>query len=227
MGESFDRELVEHPPELRWRIWMGRVEAVIFASGQPTPREKLALVVGEACDLDALLAEISRDLATRPYELVEVAGGWQHRTRPEYAPMLRICGVVGPLLPDLSQKDLTILMAIAYFQPITRADLSLILGKQISRDAISALSRRGFVAAGPRSPKPGAPYTYVTTTKFLADYGFKSLSELPDMEKLAEAGLLNRKGLEEVDDLERRLEIFGDEDTEGWVNDEEADPRDL
>jgi hypothetical protein len=47
------------------------------------------------------------------------------------------------------------------------------------------------------------------------------------MEKLAEAGLLNRKGLEEVDDLERRLEIFGDEDTEGWVNDEEADPRDL
>jgi hypothetical protein len=57
----------------------------------------------------------------------------------------------------------------------------------------------------------------VTTTKFLTDYGFKSLSELPDMEKLAEAGLLNRKGLEEVDDLDRRLEIFGDEDTEGLL----------
>ncbi len=65
MGESFDRELVEHPPVVALADWMGRVEAVIFAP-TPTPREKLALVVGEACDLDALLAGITREPCDPP-----------------------------------------------------------------------------------------------------------------------------------------------------------------
>jgi chromosome segregation and condensation protein ScpB len=85
-------------------------------------------------------------------------------------------------------------MAIGYFQPITRGELSQFLGREVSRDAIAALRGEGLIAAGPRSPTPGAPYAYVTTPGFLARFGFESLRDLPDIEKLEDAGLLGRAG---------------------------------
>jgi chromosome segregation and condensation protein ScpB len=83
-------------------------------------------------------------------------------------------------------------MAIAYFQPITRGELSQFLGREVSRDAIAGLRGEGLVAAGTRSPTPGAPYAYVTTPGFLAHFGFESLGDHPDIEKLEDAGLLGR-----------------------------------
>lgn len=214
MSDSLDRELEDHPAALRWRLWMGRVEAVIFASRDPTPRTTLALVVGDACNLDVLIADIQRELTGRPYELVEVAGGFQHRTRPDYAMAIHAAGIARLPQPDLTQRDLTVLMAVACFQPITRADLSSILGKAVSRDTISVLTRKGLIAAGPRSPQPGAPYTYVTTLRFLQEFGFKSLSELPDLDKLREAGLLDRQRIAEEEDPITRLDE-GDDDPDG------------
>jgi chromosome segregation and condensation protein ScpB len=83
-------------------------------------------------------------------------------------------------------------MAIAYFQPITRGELSQFFGREVSRDTIASLRGGGFIAAGPRSPTLGAPYAYVTTPGFLAQFGFESLRDLPDIEKLEDAGLLGR-----------------------------------
>ncbi len=85
-------------------------------------------------------------------------------------------------------------MAIAYFQPITRGELSQFLGREVSRDTIAALREEDLIAAGPRSPTPGAPYAYVTTPGFLRAFGFESLRDLPDIEKLEDAGLLGRTG---------------------------------
>lgn len=81
----YDRELEDLPPELRWREWMLRVEAVIFASAEPVTRETLARVVGRDCSVDLLIDDLQEELSSRPYELVSVAGGWQHRTRSRYA----------------------------------------------------------------------------------------------------------------------------------------------
>ena len=64
-------------------------------------------------------------------------------------------------------------------------------GREISRDLIAALREEGLIAAGPRSPKLGAPYAYVTTEKFLLEFGFESLRDLPDLEALKDAGLLS------------------------------------
>jgi segregation and condensation protein B len=80
-------------------------------------------------------------------------------------------------------------MAIAYFQPITRGELSQFFGREVSRDAIAALREEGLVAAGPRSPTPGAPYAYVTTPGFLTEFGFENLRDLPDIEKLEDTAL--------------------------------------
>ena len=94
----------------------------------------------------------------------------------------------------MSRANALLLMAIGYFQPITRGELSLFLGREVSRDAIAALRGEGLIAAGPRSPTPGAPYAYVTTPGFLAQFGFGSLRDLPDIEKLEDAGLIGRAG---------------------------------
>jgi segregation and condensation protein B len=175
-------ELAELPPELRWREWMGRVEAVIFASPEPVGRETLARVVGRECNLDLIIADIRDELRGRPYELASVAGGWQLRTRKHFAATIRVAAGLGDEAKPLSQAESLTLMAIAYFQPITRSELSQIFGKETSRDLIGQLRRLGFIASGPRSPQPGAPYTYVTTKAFLTHFGFDTLRDLPDME---------------------------------------------
>ena len=61
-------------------------------------------------------------------------------------------------------------------------------GREISRDLIASLRAAGMIAAGPRSPQPGAPYAYVTTPRFLSQFGFESLRDLPDLERLHDAG---------------------------------------
>lgn len=76
---------------------------------------------------------------------------------------------------------------------MTRAELMKVFGKEISRDTIVDLRSAGFLASGPRSPSPGAPYTYVTTKQFLSAFGFETLRDLPDIEALEDAGLLSRK----------------------------------
>jgi segregation and condensation protein B len=175
---------------------MGRVEAVIFASPEPVPREVLAKVVGRDCNLDLLIDAIRDELRGRPYELVSVAGGWQHRTRKTFADAIRVA--TGPGAAEtkpLSQSEALVLMGIAYFQPITRGELGRVFGKEISRDVIGHLRALGFIAAGPRSPTPGAPYTNVTTKAFLSHFGFDTLRDLPDIELLEDAGLLSKDKL--------------------------------
>jgi len=192
-GGELDRELEDLPPPARWREWMGRVEAVVFASAEPVSRENLAGVVGKACNLELILDDIRAELRGRPYEIVAVAGGWSFRTRLGFGAAIRTA-LGGPQKPELSKANAVVLMAIAYFQPITRGELSQLLGREVSRDAIAALREEDLVAAGPRSPTPGAPYAYVTTPGFLREFGFESLRDLPDIEKLQDAGLLGLSG---------------------------------
>ncbi|MET2831142.1 SMC-Scp complex subunit ScpB [Mesorhizobium shangrilense] len=194
-----DTELENLPPELRWREWMGRVEAVIFAASEPVTRSVLARVVGASCNIDLLIDDIRDELRGRPYELVAVAGGWQHRTKKAFADVVRTAlggaqqGSQGQ--KDLSQAEALVLMCIAYFQPITRGELSSFFGKEVSRDLIGTLRSQDFIASGPRSPQPGAPYTYVTTKTFLSQFGFDTLRDLPDFEALEDAGLLSKAKL--------------------------------
>ncbi|EKF43259.1 hypothetical protein NA8A_07979 [Nitratireductor indicus C115] len=192
----YDRELADLPPELRWREWILRVEAVIFASAEPVSRETLARVVGRGCSLDLLIDDLQEELRGRPYELVAVAGGWQHRTRTRFADTIRASAApTRGAAPALSEFEATVLMAVGYFQPITRGELSKIFSREVSRDTIAALRGAGLLASGPRSPTPGAPYTYVTTKHFLSAFGLQSLRDLPDIEALEDAGLLSRQAM--------------------------------
>lgn len=184
---DLDRELEDLPADLRWREWMRRIEAVLFASASPVPREDLARVVGQGASVDLLIEDLQADLEGRSFEVAKVAGGWVLRTRPAYAPAIRAAADVGDQNLDLREYDMAVLAAIAYHQPITRDGLKDIFGKEISRDLIGRLHARGLIGTGPRSPRRGAPYTYVTTEKFLVAFDLESLQDLPDREQLEDA----------------------------------------
>jgi segregation and condensation protein B len=186
---DLDRELSDLPPELRWREWMRRVEAVLFASASPVSREALGRVVGQAASVDLLVDDLSADLAERPYEIACVADAWMLRTRTAYAPVIRAVANVSDQALDLSEFDVAVLAAVAYHQPVTRDGLKDIFGKEISRDLIGRLHARKLIATGPRSPRRGAPYTFVTTQQFLVAFDLESLRDLPDREQLDDAGI--------------------------------------
>lgn len=191
---EFDPELTELPPEARWREWMNRVEAVLFAAPQPVERLELARIVGREASIDLLIEDIRADLQRKPYDVVSVAGGWQMRTRPAYASVIEASAALPERRLDLTRNEATVLVSIAYHQPVTRGGVADILGRDVSRDVIGALRDKDMITAGPRSPTPGAPFTYVTTKGFLKHFGLDTLRDLPDLEALEDAGLLNRNG---------------------------------
>jgi segregation and condensation protein B len=205
-GRLYDRELEDLPPEMRWREWMMRVEAVIFASAEPVSREMLARVVGKDCSIDLLVEDLIEELRDRPYELVSVAGGWQHRTRPRFGETIRVSSAsTRGGAAALSKFEAMVLMAVGYFQPVTRGELGKIFGRDVSRDIIATLRGAGFIGSGPRSPTPGAPYTYVTTPYFLSAFGIETLRDLPNVEALEDAGLLTRRPLSKTEAIEAEV----------------------
>ena len=187
----FDAELADMPSDLRWREWMNRIEAVLFAAPKPVEREVLARVIGRDASIDLLIDDIREGLRSKPYDVFSVAGGWAFRTRTAYADAIATSAAVPDRGVDLTQNEAMVLVSIAYHQPVTRAGVSEILGREVSRDVIGALRDKNMITAGPRSPTPGAPFTYVTTKGFLEHFGLDTLRNLPDMEGLEEAGLVS------------------------------------
>jgi segregation and condensation protein B len=184
--ESLDVELPDLPPAARWREWMLRVEAAVFASPKPVAREALVRLVGEACRFDDLIADLIHELRGRPYDLTLVAGGYALRTKTRFAPAIRAAhpGLGKDDVGELTRTETFVLTAIAYLQPVTRGEISKLAGREISRDVIAALKRHGLIDGALRAPQPGAPFAYVTTKTFLEAFGFASLRDLPDLERL-------------------------------------------
>ena len=176
-----DAELADLPKGLRWREWMNRVEAVIFASGKIVPRDELRRVIGLEANLDMLIEDIQAELKGRPYELVAVGGGWMHRTRVQYYDAIHAAADTGDKTVDLNEAEMAVLCAIAYHQPLSRDGLKDMFGKEINRDLINRLRFKGLIGNGPKSPHRGAPHTFVTTPEFLALFDMQSLRDLPEM----------------------------------------------
>jgi segregation and condensation protein B len=220
--ESLDVELVDLPPAARWREWMLRVEAAIFASARPVPRETLVRLVGQTCRFDDLIADLMHELRGRPYDLVLVAGGYALRTKTRFSPAIRAAhpGRAGDDIAELTRTETFALTAIAYLQPVTRGEISKLAGREITRDVIASLKHHGLIDGAIRAPQPGAPFAYVTTRTFLEAFGFASLRDLPDLEQLKAERLLQRGQGE--DDLDSALAVtnaeaddaFGDNDAE-------------
>jgi segregation and condensation protein B len=124
--EDFDAELADLPAAARWREWMLRAEAAIFASASPVAREALVKLVGQSCRFDELIADLREELRGRPYDLVFVAGGYALRTKTRFAPAIKIAhpSRAGEGAAELTRTENFVLTAIAYLQPVTRGEVS-------------------------------------------------------------------------------------------------------
>ena len=218
-NESLDVELFDLPPAARWREWMLRVEAAVFASQKPVAREALVRLVGQACRFDDLIADLIHELRGRPYDLTLVAGGYALRTKTRFAPAIRAAhpDLGRDEVAELTRTETFALTAIAYLQPVTRGEISKLAGREISRDVIAALKRHGLIDGAIRAPQPGAPFAYVTTRKFLEAFGFASLRDLPDLEQLKAEGLIQTgQGKDDLDSAlglpKERLDSLEDND---------------
>src|ERR1700684_139027 len=203
--EPLDTDLLDLPPAARWREWMLRVEAAIFASQKPVPREALVRLVGQDCRFDELIADLIHELRGRPYDLTLVAGGYALHTKTRFAPAIRAAhpGLGGDGVAEVTRTETFALKAIAYLQPVTRGEISKLAGRESSRDIIAALKRHGLIDGAIRAPQPGAPFAYVTTGKFLEAFGFASLRDLPDLERLKADSFLETESPD--DDLDAAL----------------------
>ena len=178
----FDRELADLPQDLRWREWMGRIEAVLFASATPVGRDDLARVVGQGASVEMLIDDIQAELAGRPYELVQTANGWMFRTKTRFADAIKAAADLGEQSLAFTEMEMGVLCAIAYHQPIDRAGLKDVFGKEVSRDLLARLRFKDLIASGPRAPRAGAPHTFVTTETFLTAFDLQTLRDLPELD---------------------------------------------
>jgi segregation and condensation protein B len=164
------------------------VEAVLFAAEAPVPAEKIMGFLPEGTDLAALLADLKENYANRGVNLVEVAGKWSLRTAEDLAFILRRETVEQR---KLSKAGLETLAIVAYHQPVTRAEIEDIRGVAISKGTLDILLEIGWVKMRGRRRTPGRPVTYGTTEAFLTHFGLNEVNDLPGLQELKGAGLLD------------------------------------
>ena len=163
------------------------VEALVLGAPEPVSAQKLAEIVPglETEDARALVAELGREYEEqgRAFEIWEVAGGYQLRTRPEYASYLRLLHRERPL--RLSRAALETLAVVAYRQPVTRAEIEAVRGVEADAVLKSLLDRQLVRIAGHREV-PGRPMLYGTTRRFLEVFGLGRLDDLPTLREIEE-----------------------------------------
>jgi segregation and condensation protein B len=174
------------------------VEATLFASAEPLTAQDIADYVGPDVDVKAALAELQSHYAGRGIELVERGRAWHFQTAPDLAALLR------PEREEsrkLSRAAVETLSIIAYHEPVTRAEIEAIRGVQISKGTLDVLMEAGWVRPAGRREAPGRPLTFATTATFLQHFGLESRRDLPGIDDLKAAGLL--------DPIEAALEQLG------------------
>ena len=163
------------------------VEALLFAASEPLDEAVLARHFVEGEDVRALLEELQANYAGRGVNLVRVAGKWAFRTAEDLSFLLEKQAVEQR---RLSRAALETLAIIAYHQPVTRAEIEEIRGVSTSKGTIDVLLETGWIKLRGRRRAPGRPVTYGTTESFLEHFGFDQIQDLPGLNELRGAGLL-------------------------------------
>ena len=163
------------------------VEATLFASGAPLTPGEIAEYAGEG-DVPAALGRLTDHYAGRGIDLVERGGRWHFQTAPDLAHLLRRTREEPRRLSRAATETLAI---IAYHEPVSRAEIEAIRGVQISKGTLDVLMDAGWVRAAGRREGPGRPLLYATSGDFLSHFGLGSRRDLPGIDDLKAAGLLD------------------------------------
>ena len=163
------------------------LEALLFAAEEPLDEKALAARLPAGIDVRALLLELQADYAARGVNLVRFGGKWSLRTANDLAWLLTRESVVSRKLSRAAVETLAI---VAYHQPVTRAEIEEIRGVSTSRGTLDVLLETGWIRLRGRRKAPGRPVTYGTTDAFLSHFGLDALGDLPGLDELKGAGLI-------------------------------------
>ncbi len=163
------------------------VEAALFAAEQPLTAEALSAHLGGAEVKDAL-AQLARFYAPRGIHLVERGNRWHFETAPDLAHLLRR---EKEEVRRLSRAATEVLAIVAYHEPVSRAEIESIRGVQTAKGTLDVLMEAGWVRITGRREVPGRPVIYATTPDFLTHFGLDSRRDLPGIDELRAAGLLD------------------------------------
>ena len=178
----------QSPEERRQALRM--IEAVLFAAAEPLSADGLAARLPEGSNIAGLLRELQAAYADRGVNLVQVAGKWSFRTAGDLAFLLSRNAVEQK---KLSRAALETLSIIAYHQPVTRAEIEEIRGVATSKGTLDLLLETEWVRIRGRRRTPGRPVTYGTSEAFLSHFGLDMVSDLPGIDELKGAGLLDSR----------------------------------
>jgi segregation and condensation protein B len=166
------------------------VEATLFAAEEPMTVDALAAHLGglEPAEVRDALAALERQYAARGVHLVERAKRWHFETAPDLAHLLRR---EKEQVRRLSRAATEVLAIIAYHEPVSRAEIESIRGVQTSAGTLDVLMEAGWIRPAGRREVPGRPVIYATTPEFLDHFGLESRRDLPGIDELRAAGLLD------------------------------------
>lgn len=190
------------------------VEAILFAAAEPLKIEEISARFPEVTldDITASLERLVEQYELRGFGLVCRDDAWAFRTSPDVAGYLTLEKSIEKKLSRAAMETLAI---VAYHQPVTRAEIENIRGVAVGKGTLDLLIESGWVQPGRRREVPGRPLTWKTAPAFLDHFGLESLKDLPGMDDLKAAGLLDRRPSFEI--VPDTGELF--EDSEGETDD--------
>ena len=193
--------------------YLRSVEATLFASAEPLTAAEIEAYAGDG-DVEAALSDLAGRYQGHGIELVERGGRWHFQTAPDLAHLLRRTREDPRRLSRAATETLAI---IAYHEPVSRGEIEAIRGVQISKGTLDVLMEAGWVKTAGRREVPGRPLLYATTPEFLTHFGLGSRKDLPGIDDLKAAGLLDPldEAIFQLDldgDSEEQLESQGEAD---------------
>jgi segregation and condensation protein B len=194
------------------------VEAILFATADPVTVKELEGRMPHGCDPAEALAYLRKRYNGRGVSLVKIGDAWALRTAPDLGFLMQKETVE---TRKLSRAAVETLAIVAYHQPVTRAEIEEIRGVSVSRGTVDQLIELEWIRFGRRRMTPGRPVTFVVTQDFLDHFGLESARDLPGLQELRSAGLLESRPAPGMGDA------VVDEDDDGSEAEDNGDQSEL
>ena len=169
------------------------IEAIIFAAAEPLDLETIKEKISKKTDVEKILKKLKVEYSQRGIILVCISNKWSFRTS---ATLSNLMSQEKTVEKKLSKAAIETLSIIVYHQPVTRAEIEEIRGVAFGTNTLEILMELNWVKPGGRKDVPGRPIQYVTTTDFLSHFNLQKLSDLPTVDELGAAGLIDNTNID-------------------------------
>ena len=169
------------------------IEAIVFAAAEPLDIETIENKISKKTNVEKILLKLQNEYSNRGINLVCISKKWSFRTSPNLSEIMKQEKTVEK---KLSRAAIETLAIIVYHQPVTRAEIEEIRGVAFGTNTLEILMELNWVKPGGRKDVPGKPIQYVTTDDFLSHFNLQKLSDLPTVDELGAAGLIDSTNID-------------------------------